>query len=252
MRKLTILFLFLSHLSFGQMLPGFTGLRVKPIEAPGGGGGITPPTFIQEAETAWDNTTSPKTTASFAVQTGDVLVAFAVVENHGSDITISGGSLTWTERQQVNVTNYTRVYVWTTTATSSTSITVTFTRGASRFFGGNVLTFRGSAGVGASAKTNTTGAPSLALTTTTDNSAIVCVNGDWNATDGASRIWRTVNSITPSSGAGTEPTYFRNSTNYATYGAYYTDAGAAGSKTVGLSAPSGQTYSIVAIEIKGQ
>jgi len=35
------------------------------------------------------------------------------------------------------------------------------------------------------------------------------------------------------------------------YVAYYPDAGTAGSKTVGLSAPTGQQYSIVAVEIKG-
>lgn len=35
------------------------------------------PSFIQEAETALNTATSPKTTASFNVLAGDVLVAFA-------------------------------------------------------------------------------------------------------------------------------------------------------------------------------
>ena len=35
------------------------------------------------------------------------------------------------------------------------------------------------------------------------------------------------------------------------YGGYHADAGTAGSKTVGLSAPSGQTYTTIALEVKG-
>lgn len=216
--------------------------------------GITPPTFIQEAETAWNTTTSPKTTASFNVVNGDILVAYSVVPDHSSDITISSSpSLTWTLQQSIDITDYTTVYVWTTTATSTTSMTVSFTRTTSIIFGGNALTFRNSGGVGASAKTNVaSGAPSLNLTTTVNNSVIVVVNGDWSATDGASRTWRTVNSITPTSGNGLELTYFRDASWYTVYAAYYSDAGTAGSKTVGLSAPSGQKYSIIAVEIKGQ
>jgi hypothetical protein len=89
------------------------------------------------------------------------------------------------------------------------------------------------------------GAPSLSITTTQDNSAIVVANGDWNATDGASRTWRTAGS------SATENTYFRDSTRYTAYGAYHADAGTAGGKTVGLSAPGGQKYSIIAVEVKG-
>lgn len=247
MKKLLFLFLLLPFLCLAQT--PMQWLVDGPTPA---AGGPTAPTFISETETAWNSTTSPKTTASISVQTGDVLVAYSVVEDHASQISIAGGSLTWTLQQEVNVTNFTRVFVWTTTATSTTSFTVDFTRGASaRFYGGNVLVWRGSDGVGASNKTNTTGAPSLALTTSFANSAIVTVVGDWDADDGTTRTWRTVNSITPSSGAGTEPTYFRDAAHYTVYAAYYTNAGAAGSKTVGISSPSAMTYSIAAVEIRG-
>jgi hypothetical protein len=176
-----------------------------------------------------------------------VLVAVGATSDNGVTLAVSGGSLTWTQRQVVSVASNCWVSVWTATATSSTSFAVTFTRtgATSVFYGGNVLTFRGSAGVGASAKTNSTGAPSLSLTTTAASSAIIVANADWNAVDGASRTWRT--------GAGTlsEVSYFRDSAQYTLYAGYHADAGAAGSKTLGLTAPTGQKYAIVAVEVQG-
>jgi hypothetical protein len=215
------------------------------------------PTFVQEAETAWNDTASPRATASFAVESGDILVACAVSENHlppPFSVSNSGTGLTWTKQQEVDVTDYTGVAQATAAAGATTSLTVSVSKnaGTSDWFGQNTLTFRDADGVGASAKTNVaSGAPSLNLTTTQDNSAIVVAVGDWNAGDGSARTWRTVNSITPSAGNGLELTYFRDTVRYTLYLAYYPDAGSAGSKTVGLSAPSGQKYSIVAVEIKG-
>jgi hypothetical protein len=214
---------------------------------------MTAPTFIQEAEVVWNANTTPKTSASFSVQTGDVLVAYLLCEDaEGApawDGAITGGSLTWAEPQQVQVSMYVYVLVATTTATSTTAMTVSFARSAgttSRFYGGNVLTFRGSDGIGASSKTNVaSGAPSLNLTTTAADSAIVVANGDWTAADGASRTWRTT------AGAFTEQSYFRDAARYVVYGGYHANVGAVGVKNVGLSAPAAQKYSIVAVEVKG-
>ena len=218
---------------------------------------MTAPTFVQEVETAFNSATSPKTTASISVLAGDILVAYSVKEGNGNAATaVSGGSLTWTLRRSVNVTDYTEVNLWTAVVDSDKSMTVSFTdadgAGLGLFFGGGVINFRASDGVGDSAVTNvSSGAPSLAITTTQADSALVAVNGDWNAADGASRTWRTVNSITPTSGNGGERTYFRDSSRYTLYAAYWSDAGAIGSKTVGLSAPGSQKYSIAVVEIKG-
>lgn len=205
----------------------------------------TPPSFIQEAETVWNTTTSPKTTAAFSVQTGDVLVAFGITGDQSASLAVSGGSLTWTQAQFVNIASFCWTSIWTATATSSASITATFTRSGNTasWFGGNVLTFRGSDGVGASNKTNGAGAPSLALTTTQNNSAVVVANSDWNALATA-RTWRTT------AGALTEQTYFAGS-QYTVYGGFHADVSTAGSKTVGLSAPTGQAYAILAVEVKG-
>lgn len=215
----------------------------------------TPPTFVAEYEVAsWDTSKASATAASVAVETGDVLVCACGSEDNATQISsVAGGSLTWTEQQGVEVASYTTAYIFTAVATSTTSFTVTVTASNTSFKWGFSLTvWRGSDGVGASNKANTASeAPSLSLTTQEANSAIVYLNGDWTAADGASRTWRAINSITPTAGNNRERVYFRNSANYTVYSAYWEDAGAAGAKTTGLTAPTAQKCSKVAVEVKG-
>jgi O-glycosyl hydrolase len=205
---------------------------------------IASPTFVQEAEVAWNSAGASKTTASFNVLAGDILVAYAGNEGNSTTLGISGGSLTWTQRQAVDVNGYAETRVWTATVDTNKSMAVTFTN-TNGFFGGDVLTFRGSSGVGASAKANASGAPTLNITTTQTNSAVVMINTDWKAVDGAARTYRN------NAGSFNEQTYYRNSTFYAVYGGFYPNVAAAGANTVGLSAPASQKYSIIAVEIKG-
>lgn len=215
---------------------------------------VTVPTLAAEYETVWNSANAPKTAMSaVAVAVGDVLVGLAIKESEFNDLGITeDGAAAWTQQQAIDTSNYTEVRLWTYPVPTSENLTVTITRtSSSGTFGGSVLRFTGSDGVGASAQAHTTGAPSLDITTEADNSAIVVAVGDWNAIDGASRTWRTVNSITPTSGNGYEVSYYFSGSTYTIYVAYYPDAGAAGIKTVGLSAPSGQQYAIAAIEVKG-
>ncbi|MGE0022120.1 MAG: hypothetical protein AB7S70_00625 [Hyphomicrobium sp.] len=237
-----------------------TARRVVIAPPPAGGGA---PTFIQATPTAFNSTTTPKTTASFDVLAGDVLVAYAFKEDDtdgSSPITISdntGGALTWTSRQEIDASNGTYCYVrvWTTVVDSNRSMTVSFARNTqAKFFGGCVQTWRGSSGAGTSAKnmpTTTNGAPTLDLTTTQANSAIAVAVADWNASDGASRTWRSgAGAITPG-GAG-ETTYFRDADHYTLFAGYHADAGAIGTYAVGLTQPNAQRWSIAAVEVKGQ
>src|SRR5262245_62136482 len=108
------------------------------------------PTFVQAVETTWTSVTgSTKTTASFSVQTGDILVACMESgdANLSGTLTATGGSLSWTSRQDVNPgLGWCRAVIATATATSNASITVTVTRGVtsgSVAFGVEVHTFRG-------------------------------------------------------------------------------------------------------------
>src|SRR3954469_20010372 len=89
------------------------------------------PTFIQEAETAWNPSVSvsSRTTPSFTVQVGDVLMAVGGTEDQPRTLSISssGGGVIWTLAQKVNVANYSRAIAWTGTVTSAGSMTVTVT-----------------------------------------------------------------------------------------------------------------------------
>lgn len=212
---------------------------------------ILAPTFIDEHEVPFSTSSSPggsANTGSFSVTAGDLLVILGSTEDSQRTMgTPTGGGLTYTLAQSIVVTNNCTAYAWTAVCTATTSITVTITvagGSGAKLWGFNVLRFRGAA-VGTSAKTNSTGAPTLNITATRENSAIAVINSDWAAVDGASRTWRT------NAGAFTEQHYFRDSSSYTTYGGYHANAGTISTDAVGLSAPGGQTYAIIAVEVKG-
>lgn len=204
------------------------------------------PTFVAEYESTWNTGAQPRTT-SVTVAAGDTIVVGVIGESQMALSTPTGGGLTYTLEESVSVSAYTVLSVWTAPCVSSQTFTISCgTDSGTSWFGFNVLRFSGVSAVGASAKTNVaSGAPSLVLTTTQTDSAIAVFNGDWQALDGTSRTWRT------GAGALTERTYFRDSSHYTTYAGYHANAGPAGGYTVGLSAPAGQKYSIIAVELKG-
>ena len=221
----------------------------------------TPPTFIAENETTsgWFGEVDTQSTAAFNSAVGDVWVTGAIVENNNRTIaapTNTGTAQAFTLRGTAGAADYTEIAAYTAVV-ANTLTSQTISQGAGitgDWWGFAVLRFSGSAGIGATPaaeqETNNT-APSLTFTTTGDNSAIVVFVGDWNSADGASRVWRTVNSITPTAGNGFETTYARDAARYTVHIGYYPDAGAAGSKTVGLSAPTTMKASIVAVEVRG-
>lgn len=213
----------------------------------------TAPPLIASYATVFNTDSQPKT-LSVTTQAGDLVVVCATSGNgiHAFG-TPSGNSISFTQQQYVHIdSNWSDAAIWTgTDSAGGTNWTLSLSKAAQNgSFGMACLVFRGISGIGASSKTNVSGAaPSLDLTTTQANSAIVVVNADWNAVDGASRIWRTVNSITPSSSNMLERTYAYTASDHTVYVAYYNNVGSVGTKTVGLSAPSSQKYSIAALEI---
>lgn len=214
---------------------------------------IVAPTFIDEHELAFstlNDTGGSGNSGAISVVAGDLLVIVGGSEDASRTLgTPTGGGLTYTLRQSILVANYCAVYIWTAVATSTTSVTVSITVGGSggiKAWGFNVLRFR-NASVGASSKTNvSSGAPSLGLTTTRENSAVVFINSDWAAQDGASRTYRTTGV-----GTFTEQTYYRDPDRYTTYNGYYANVGVVAAKTVGLTAPGSQKYAIASIEVQG-
>jgi hypothetical protein len=214
------------------------------------------PTFIAEQETALNTTTPKNVGSSIAALTNDILVEVGGIEisNQTLGTPTGGTSVTRTARatEDANSSTSAEARAWTAPITSDHTPSFNATGGGN--FIGTAILFRGSDGVGTGTSTNNgtgSGAPSLNITTLVDNSAIVVVVADWNAVDGATRTWRTVNGTTPTAGNGFERSYARNAAAVTYYVAYYPDVGAAGVKTVGLSAPSTMRYVICAVEIKG-
>ncbi len=208
------------------------------------------PAFVAEYGDTWNSATSPKS-ASVTVANGDALVVIAIVEDESRSLaTPSGGGLTYTLQEEVNVTDYTHLYIWTALSASGQTFALDVTSSSgdnTMWYGFIALRFSSVSSIGAAEKTNvSSGAPSLSITTTSANSSLVVAVGDWNATDGTSRTWRSVNGS-----AATETTYFRDASHFTAFTGYHTDAGATGAKTVGLSAPSGQKYSIASVELVG-
>jgi hypothetical protein len=117
------------------------------------------------------------------------------------------------------------------------------------FWGYNAIRFSGSSGVGASnSALGQSGNPTLSLTTTQDNSAIVVVIGDWSSVVDASPTWLTLNS------KATVQTSWRpgNAASYGVYIGVFPDVGAAGAKTIGLANPTtGGLFTVAAIEVLG-
>lgn len=184
----------------------------------------TPPTFVGHFEGAsWDTTTSPKTTGTFNTAANDVLVSLAGEESDtGTEVFTWSNSvtaLTWTKQPETTGTTNSDGWAQAATAIASaiTGTAVTASRaGTAVKYNHATLQFSGSAGIGAEAHSTAgaAGSPSLSITTTADNSAIVCLFVDWNAADGTTRTWRTVNGITPTAANGLERVYFRNALNY--------------------------------------
>lgn len=218
------------------------------------------PTYVSYTETGWGKvSTRTRTTASISVNAGDRLAVFCAAENEvylggpfnvNFGVSDSGGN-SWTAGPNVGPTDYSESAAFYATAASTGSITVTVafdpTNTPNNFgYGCGVYVFRDSDGFGATASTNAaSGAPSVDITTTQANSAVLVIVTDWNAVDGASRTWRT------NAGSLTERVYDRDASTHTYYSGYHADAGAAGTYAVGLSAPSGQKYTIIALEVQG-
>jgi hypothetical protein len=246
---LTILALFFSIVCYSQ------DQIINPYRyaaGGGGGGGNAYPTYVSVHQVAsWTTTAAGDKDVSVPVQAGDFITAFGVSEDFAvGTITIATTGYTWDIRQTQSISSSCEVYGWTATAPSTTTITVRFTMtGTTGMWGGVVVVWRDSNGYDASNKAVSTSTVTTSVTSTTNNCAMVCINADWNVTAGA-RTWATINSITPTSGNGLE-IMNREESNYFVRLAYWTDVGTAGAKTTGMTAPAGQTNSVVAIAVKG-
>lgn len=231
----------------------------------------TPPTRVLYAVPSTGNytsTTSPKTTTSFNVTAGDIIVVMAGSENSSTLASVtpsaSGGSVTWTLRAQFPLTTSGQTSTtkcWTgVVGATATGITVSLASisAAGDRWGMSATLVRNHGGVGVVFQAGITagnGAPAAAgRVSSADataancgaNSLVLCVVNDWNAVDGTTRTWRTINGA-----AETETVYSRTAGAHTAYGGYRADTGAAGAITQGLTVPSTMRWSLSGVEILG-
>ena len=88
-----------------------------------------------------------------------------------------------------------------------------------------------------------TGVPSATVATTASGSAVSWISGDWTGVDGSGRSYITT-SATPS-----EDGYVSIGGQYTGYWASQA-ADSAGPQSIGLTAPTGQTWTVLGIEIQ--
>jgi hypothetical protein len=209
--------------------------------------GLSIVSYTESASGFGLNTGTTRTVTGLSVVSGDMLVFLGAQEDvSGTFSAPTATGVTFTSRQVNATANNCRSNAYTAPIVSTNaSLTVSATVPSGKYSGFGLFLVRGGVFGTSSKETNTSEAPDLTITTTKANSVLLYLQADWNAGDGTSRTWRTVNSI-----VGTERTYFRNSAAYTVYAGSWSDSGAIGAKSVGLSAPVGQQTSHVAVEIK--
>jgi hypothetical protein len=201
---------------------------------------VAAPTLESDVQTVFNTTTSPKS-VSVTAASGRRLVAGAANSEYGTGTydlqTPSGPS--WLLRQDQGVGSCSLLRLWTAASAGSYTHQQAMTNPGSPYFGAIVWVYSGSDGHDSSNGNfdSTDAVANLALVTTTANCAVVYMGADYNANADTSRDWLTING-----GAATEDLYFNDGSFYTVYAAHWDDAGAAGSKTVGLNTYAASMY----------
>lgn len=215
------------------------------------------PTPVQRVASAFNTITSPKTATLSSVSVGDVIVVKGIDENSqttGIFATPTGltGSPTWATKVNIGTDNANaHVVIFTTTATANQTnavISVARAQGGTDF-GIEVVQYPAGCTVGAnvwSGQTTSTGTPSVTATSIGANSALEMAITDWAAIATTGKTYRTADA-----GAFTETTSLQVGGRYTYYLGRYADTGAIASKTIGMSAPSGMTWTLGGVEILG-
>lgn len=188
---------------------------------------------------------------SFTPATGEIIVVKGCTESQmaysGNPTATGGGISDWNRRVYDATSNHCWSAIWTGTITSGgSSITVSSSALSSPGWHSMVVERWADAKLATTPATGDTrgsDAPTATITTAANNSKVSWLNADWAAVDGTSnRSYRS---------SAVEDTGGFDYHNGA-YTAYYAtqDAATAGSQTYGLTAPGGQTYTLLSIEIQ--
>lgn len=189
------------------------------------------------------------TTPSFVPGDGEVLVVKAVTADHSTIWSTDPTGGGWTYVRQVNDTTASHcvLTIWTAdVAVGGTAMTVSLTPTGNNNPHSMVVERWELAQISATpavVDVRGVGTPTATLTTSGDLSGVSWATGDWAAVDGAGRVYDAT------SAAPVEDGYRRVVGQYT---AYYATQSAftASSQTLGLTSPTGQTYTLVGIEIE--
>jgi hypothetical protein len=213
----------------------------------------TAPTLAEVATDAEDTSNTVALTASVTIAAGDVIVVKATSPRGDASAynTPTATGLAFTLRiSEYTQTNHNRAAIWTAVAASAlgaTTITWTWTGLAN--FHSMVVERWSDAQLDPTPVTvvafGTGSLPSTTITPEAANSVITMLNTDWVPTNPVGRAWVT----TSTTDATVWETFMKFvSLNYWTAYAYMR-VGAIGSKTIGMSAPSGQNWTIIGVEL---
>ena len=202
------------------------------------------------------SSTSPKT-YSVTVAAGDLILFKGA--NGGADQTPqtpSGGTgLQWfrliVPAGNTDL-NYALAELWYAISATAQTFTLSASQAGSTPWGFTYEVWHNHGGIGAVATayigSTSTSAPSMTLTTISPNSAVSVILSDWTA-NVTVPTYRTVNGITPVSGGSGESGKFQgDGLTYGGYSFYYSDAGVAGAKTIGATAPT-MRWTMISVEI---
>lgn len=188
------------------------------------------------------------TTPAFTPTVAELIVVKMICEQSaviGTAPTATG--LTFTARSTSAVASNVWAGIWTAPAAAGTAYTVNYGASSGSAGSRSAVAERWTgvtlAATPATANTQGSGAPTTTLTTTAANSAVSWLNGDWSAIGGA-RTYNTtsavpVEQLSDQASAGTR---------YVADHAYQL-APVTGAQTLGLTAPVGQKWTLLGIEL---
>lgn len=145
------------------------------------------PTLIDYQQSTWtDNSggASSETTPSMSWNSGDVVLVVGATEDQSSNLatpTSTGSGLSFSLLTSANGVNNTRAYMWSATASATSSGTISSAGDNAGARGIAAFIFRSSDGLGTPQSIEGLTDKTISLTRTGANSHVVAVLADWNA-----------------------------------------------------------------------
>lgn len=207
----------------------------------------TAATLIGTSGSTWNDTAVNETTGSLSWQTGDIVIVIGMTEDNTNTTlatpTATGLTFSAISGFPTNTSNTCKGYAWTATAGSNGSGAITSVI-TGNMAGIQAYVFRGSDGIGNTAKSTADQNLTINLQRNYDTSLVVWAAGDWGATND------TTVSSDPVGGNQRQAAWI---SGRATLFAFdWGDQGAAGTTSYGISGFSpGNIFTKIALEVQG-